>query len=446
LAAILGQIGAPGGGFGHGYGSMGDVGVPRFPGPLPTLPQGDNPVDAFIPVARISDMLLNPGAPFEYNGGTYHYPQARLVYWCGGNPFHHHQHIGRLRRAMAAPDTVVVHEPYWTATAKHADIVVPSATFLERSDIGASRSDPYLIAMHQVDDPPGDVRTDYETFAELADALGVGCFFTEGNSERKWLHQMYEVWRSRSSIHGADLPSFEDFWSAGHVELPAGPDDHIMLYDFVRDPENAPLKTPSGRIELTSATISSFSYDDCPGHPSWLPPTSGTTAAYPLVLVTSQPAHRLHSQLDMGMTSRRSKVHGREPLLMHPNDATARGITPGCVVLITSEQGSCLAGAVLTTDIKPGCVRLSTGAWYDPLNPQDVDSPCSHGNVNTLTRDRGTSRLAQGCTGQLVSVEVRRHREQVPAMRAHRPPSGARGHAHLETPPCERQVPHDVRE
>ena len=40
----------------------------------------------------------------------------------------------RLRRALARPDTVVVHDPYWTAMAKHADIVVPSTTAYERDD------------------------------------------------------------------------------------------------------------------------------------------------------------------------------------------------------------------------------------------------------------------------------------------------------------------------
>ena len=41
-------------------------------------------------------------------------PDIRLVYWAGGNPFHHHQDLNRLRRAFARPDTVVVHEPFWT--------------------------------------------------------------------------------------------------------------------------------------------------------------------------------------------------------------------------------------------------------------------------------------------------------------------------------------------
>ncbi|URN02920.1 hypothetical protein LUW74_05885 [Actinomadura madurae] len=112
-------------------------------------------------------------------------------------------------------------------------------------------------------------------------------------------------------------------------------------------------------------------------------------------------------------------------MLIHPEDAARREITPGCVVVITSAQGSCLAGAVLTPDIRKGCVQLSTGAWYAPLDPSDADSPCGHGNVNTLTVDRGTSRLAQGCTGQLVSVEVRLHKGPAPSVPAHAPPRGA---------------------
>lgn len=110
LAAMLGQIGVPGGGFGHGYGSMNEPGLPPLRCRLPALPQGLNPVRSFIPVAAVSDMLLHPGEPFDFNGLRLTYPDIRLVYWAGGNPFHHHQDIPRLRRALGRPDTIVVHE------------------------------------------------------------------------------------------------------------------------------------------------------------------------------------------------------------------------------------------------------------------------------------------------------------------------------------------------
>ena len=41
-------------------------------------------------------MLLGPGESFDYDGRRLRYPDIRLVYWCGGNPFHHHQDLNRL--------------------------------------------------------------------------------------------------------------------------------------------------------------------------------------------------------------------------------------------------------------------------------------------------------------------------------------------------------------
>ena len=128
LAAAVGQIGLPGGGFGIGYGAMASVGNGAASSWLPFLHRGKSQVESFIPVARISDMLLHPGEEFTYDGATHTYPDIRLVYWAGGNPFHHHQDLNRLRSAWQRPDTVVVNEPFWTATAKRADVVLPCTT------------------------------------------------------------------------------------------------------------------------------------------------------------------------------------------------------------------------------------------------------------------------------------------------------------------------------
>lgn len=187
LAAMLGQIGLPGGGFGHGYRSMNEPGLAPLRCALPRLPQGVNPVTTFIPVAAVSDMLLHPGEPFDYTGLQLHYPEIRLVYWAGGNPFHHHQNLPRLGRALHRPDTVVVHEPYWTPMAKHADIVVPSTTFAERDDFSGSRNDPVLMAMPKLTEPYAQARDDYDTFAALARRLDVEDIFTEGRTSQQWL-------------------------------------------------------------------------------------------------------------------------------------------------------------------------------------------------------------------------------------------------------------------
>ena len=429
LAALLGQIGLPGGGFAYALGSTSNTGKPPLSVPLPTLPLGQNSISDFIPVARIADMLLHPGEPYDYNGRRFHYPDIKLVYWAGGNPFHHHQDLNRLREAFARPDTIIFHDSAWTASARHADIVLPATITLEREDIGGAAGDPLLVAMRKAVPPYGQARDDYEIFSELARRLGIADPFTESLSARQWLQHLYEPTRRALLARGADAPDFDAFWEAGELVLPTLPWDGGIIRAFRREPDKAPLPTPSGKIEIVSETIARFGYRDCPGHPTWLPPSEGLgsprAARFPLQLIANQPATRLHSQLDFGAVSQASKIKEREPLRIHPQDAAERGIRDGDIVRVFNDRGACLAGAVLSEALRPGVAQLSTGAWYDPEDAA-ADLPiCVHGNPNVLTRDAGTSRLAQGCTGQITVVEIERFDGPLPPVRAFDPPETA---------------------
>jgi len=350
-----------------------------------------------------------------------------LVYWCGGNPFHHHQHLARLRKALARPQTIVVHDSFWTPMARHADVVLPASMTLERNDIGGSPNDTCLIAMRQAVAPWGEARSDFAIFADLAAALGVDERFGEGRDEMAWLRHLYDGWRARVADDGGSAPPFDEFWKAGFLDVPGVDEDLVLFKQFRADPERTPLGTPSGKIEIFSATIDGFRYADCPGHPTWLEPAEWLGAPlarrHPLHLVANNPTARLHSQLDVGAFSQSTKVRGREPIRIHPADAAARGIRSGEVVRVFNDRGSCLAGAVLTDTVRPRVVQLSTGAWYDPLDPADPVAMCVHGNPNVLTFDRGTSKLAQGCSGQHALVEVERWTGPLPPIRAYDPPA-----------------------
>jgi biotin/methionine sulfoxide reductase len=80
VAACLGQIGVPGGGFGFGYGSGASLTEPPHLSPGPAMPTLPNPARLAIPAARIADCLLNPGARYDYDGKSATYPDIRLVY------------------------------------------------------------------------------------------------------------------------------------------------------------------------------------------------------------------------------------------------------------------------------------------------------------------------------------------------------------------------------
>ena len=198
-----------------------------------------------------------------------------------------------------------------------------------------------------------------------------------------------------------------------------------MHENFREDPDANPLPTtPSGKIEIYSERIASFGYDDCHGHATWFEPAEwlngSGTESYPLHLLSNQPKTRLHSQLDHGSWSRKHKIKDREAMTMHPQDAAAREIADGDVVRIYNDRGACLAGVIVSDEVRPGVVQLSTGAWYDPS--AEDEGLCKHGNVNVLTRDQGTSKLAQACSANTCLVQIERYDGELPEVTAFTPP------------------------
>lgn len=411
LAAMLGQIGLPGGGFGIGYASENGIGNPVLPFNFPAVPQGKNEISRAIPVARISDLLMNPNASYQFDGQDRVYPDIRLVYWTGGNPFHHHQDLNRLVNALHRPETIIVNEIWWTPMARHADIVFPATTVLEREDIGMTHWEPLIVAMRQAIDPVGDSRPDYEIFAGMARKMGIEEKYTEGRTPEDWINHLWDQTRQRAGAAGFELPSLDDLRTQETHSLPPNPTEPVLLQDFRTDPAANRLTTPSGKIEIFSEEIAGFGYEDCPGHPVWIEPTEylGTADDDQFHLISNQPKTRLHSQFDPGRVSQGSKIQGREPMTMHPEDANRFGLTEGDVVRLYNDRGGCLAGVLTSDEVMPGVIQLSTGAWYDPATEATDEVPlgtCKHGNPNVLTKDRGSSQLGQGPSAHTTLVRI----------------------------------------
>lgn len=405
LAAMLGQIGLPGCGVGYGYGALGGVGR-RLKGLRGvTLPQGENAVKTVVPVARLADMLRTPGGRYDFNGEQRRYPDIRLIYWAGGNPFHHHQDLRGLHDAWQGPETIIVNEPWWTATAKRADIVFPVTTSYEREDIGRSPLDEYLFHMPQLIPPQFEARDDFAIFTGLAERLGIAQGFTEGRTARDWIAGLYATYQSNAAELGVEIPDLDALQDQNWVRLPITADgpNRTLLAPFREDPKAAPLPTPSGKIEIFSEVIAGFGYADCPGHPIWLPPDEWLGAASPVAplhLVSPQPGDKLHSQFEAALAD----IEGARPetLVLHKDDAKRRGIETGDLLRVFNGRGACRARARVSGDILPGVVAMPTGAWFGDLG-ENIDP---QGNVNVLTRDIGTSKLGQGCAAHSALVNV----------------------------------------
>ncbi len=403
IAAMVGQIGLPGGGISTALhrNSPGLVSTDKSgPG---SLPVPSNPVDVRYPASHHADLYLKPGETYAHDGETREYPDIRLAWLAGTNTFSIHQDTNRLLKAWRQPETIIVNEPWWTPTAKHADIVLPAAWNFERNDITSDGN--VVLAMQKAIDPLFESKTDFQIAADVAGRLGIETLFTEGKSEMEWLENLYQA---------SDVPlDFDEFWSRGRYEFDVSKDRTVPFEEFREDPEANPLGTPSGKIEVYSEQLAEYGYEDVPPIPKFMEWDeylgSPKAKQYPLQMNNPHVRHRLHSQADnVAFTRKWGKVNGHEPVWIHPDDAKERGIEEGDTVRVFNDRGQALGGAKVTKRVRPRTIVFSYGAWYDPETPGKVGSLDLEGTCNNLNHDNHTSSLAQGPATKdcLVDVET----------------------------------------
>ena len=446
LATFIGQIGLPGGGYGFGY-HYSDGGCPSpaapvgsalslssgkaqsstaFPGlgSISIVPSVDGDWkhrdNIAIPVSRIVDCINNPGKEVEFNCKKITYPDIKLAYWAGGNPFHHHPNTKLMAKTFEKLDTFIVQDCFWTASARMVDIVLPATTEQERDDITKSHTNKFIIAMHKIAEPYMEAKNDYEIYSGILKQFGQTELnaFTEGKSESDWIKHFYNTSKKKGDANNLNMPSFEEFWEKGYVEfkIPDHAYEYVKMADFRKNPIINRLGTPSGKIQIVSKKIGKAMYKDCPSHPTWMEPMewlgSKEAKKYPLNLVSPHPKYRLHSQLNNTWLRNLAEVNGREPIWIHPNDAASRGIKNGDIVRVFNGRGEILCGAIVTKNVKVGVVRIEEGAWWDP----DKKELCVHGNVNVLIPNEPTSKLAMGNQATAL-VQIEKFEKELPEIK-----------------------------
>ncbi|PSW26960.1 trimethylamine-N-oxide reductase TorA [Photobacterium swingsii] len=432
LAAMIGQIGLPGGGVSYSHHYSG-VGIPPTgasgPGGFPrNVDEGQKPkwdstdfkgYSSTIPVARWIDCILEPGKEIKYNGAKVTYPDPKMVVVSGCNPWHHHQDRNRMKTAFQKLQTVVTIEFAWTATCRFSDIVLPACTQFERNDIDlyGAYSASGVLAMHKLVDPLYQSKTDFQIFTELCERFGRAKEYTRGMNEMEWLHQLYNECREANKAKHK-MPEFDEFWKEGLFEFGEGT-NFVRHADFREDPEINPLGTPSGFIEIFSRKIDRYGYEHCQGHPMWFEKSERSHGGpssdkFPIWLQSCHPDQRLHSQMCESEKYRETyTVQGREPVYINPEDAKDRGISDGDIVRVYNDRGQLLAGARISDNYPRGVIRIHEGAWYGPVN-EKVGSLDTYGDPNTLTQDIGSSELAQATSANTVIVEFEKFKGEAP--------------------------------
>lgn len=427
FAALSGKIGKTGEGAGFSW-HYGSNGMPMAMQPLPVgLSQGSNPVKTFCPASRITEMLENPGKPYLFAGGTHTYPNAKLIYTAGNNFMSHQQDTNALLRAMNKQvDAVICQDPWWCASSRFADIVLPATSALERNDISTAGtySGDKIFAMRQVIAPYGESLDDFEIFRRLGELMGVGAQFTDGLTVMDILKNAYA--RSASKV------PFDEFWEKGIVrlEVPEMMRKFVPHGDFYADPVKNRLPTKSGKIELYCETIDSFKLADCPPMPKYLEPVEflGNAKKGQVHVVSPHPFNRLHSQMANADLRSELSVQGRQHAFVSVEDAKANGITDGDLIELSNARGAVIAGARVTDKIMQGVVALEEGNWIQ----LDSKGRCNSGSINMITTSVAASALSQATAANTCVANLKKCSDAESENRAFLPPEVVKNRKPLE--------------
>jgi anaerobic dimethyl sulfoxide reductase subunit A len=388
LAALAGNVGIPGGWAG-GLALQAPAGGPRWT----VFPTGDNPVKASIPTFLWTEAVVGGrrlGPERGVRGADRLDNDIKLIYAVASNALvNQHANINRTATILQDERLVeflVVQDNFLTPTARFADIVLPACTQLETWGVedGWKYGDEVLL-MPQAVEPAGETRSDYAICADLAARLGFKDRFTAGRTEREWVEAALDALRPvYPGLPG--LKAFEAGGAGVHqvpVSKPA-----VAFSDFRRDPVKFPLPTPSGRIEIFSATLHALGRpDEIPAVPKYIPewesPFGPEARRFPLQVVGHHSLARVHSTMS-GVDWLEEAFPQR--VFVNPADAAARSISNGDTVRVFNARGELTIRCRVTRRIMPGVVAIPQGAWWRP-NEKHVDEG---GSVNVLTSERWT--------------------------------------------------------
>ena len=387
---------------------------------------------SFIPVARVADMLLQPRRrPTTTTAQRPRYPRhpARLLgrrqpvppppgprpAAPGARPAGHVRRAravldrdGPARRRRAARSTTTL------GARRHR-----RGAATTRRDRHAPRGRPAA----------GEARDDYAIFAGLAERLGVGERVHRGPRRRARGSRTSTTTR-RAALAERGAAGARASTSSGRrasSTLPARPTTAALLADVPRRPgRHTRCRTPSGRIEISSATIAGFGYADCPGHPAWLEPerVAGPTAAAVPAAAWSRTSRR--PGCTASSTSARTAGRRRSPAASRAHAPRrrrgARHRRRRRRARVQRPRRAAWPARVLDRRVRPRRRPAADRRLVRPGRPARRARRCACTATRTCSpRDVGTSRLAQGCTGQLARVEVRRA-PLVPPVQAYDPP------------------------
>ncbi len=360
-----------------------------------------------LPVVALAEEILTEGAG-----------QIRALVTTAGNPVLSTPNGRELDRALADLEFMVSIDPYINETTRHAHIILPPSSSLERTHYDLAFN---LLAVRNTAkfspalfEREGDTRHDWEILLELQTRMehagAFGSLF--GSVKRKVGRRFFGPERIldlglRFGPYGAKLNPMSKRLTLRKLKgavhgIDLGPLESCL-------PER--LRTADKHIELAPAVL----VKDIERVKAWergqpaRPASSSDPETNGYLLLIGR-RHLRSNNSWMHNSQRLVKGKALCTLLMHPIDAAHRDLKPGQTVSVRSRVGSVEVPLEISDEMMPGVVSIPHGWGHDRLGIQlDVAQQNPGESINDLTDDQTIDALCgtAAFNGTVVSVEAK---------------------------------------
>lgn len=415
LAAVLGQVGIPGGGTGGREG---------YYWPLTSsFPAGDNPVKATVSnfnwLEAIDHGPEMTATTHGIRGVDKLKTGIKFMVSFGGNMLgSQHADLNKTREILrdeSKCEFIVSIDNQFTRSCELSDLVLPDTTTAERWDLVPNEycgDMAYLIMCEKAIEPLFESRPAYDMAAGIAEKLGIRDKYTEGRTLEEWARHLHEN-KNRKAV--PDMPSFDDMKTKGVHRYYNPKGLTVALDDFRADPVANKLKTPSGKIEIFSTQLWEMAKtwtfpdqrkgDKVTALPEHIDTWEGAMEArenkeFPLQLIGHHFKGRTHSTYG-NLPKLREAHHQR--VWINTADAQSRGIKNDDMVEIFNKRGRVRIPAYVTPRIMPGVASLPQGAWTQ-IDADGVD----HGGSQNMLSSLHPTPVAKGNCQHTTLVQIKK--------------------------------------
>ncbi len=262
-------------------------------------------------------------------------PVKAIVCW-NSNPAQVAPEQGKVLEGLRRDDLfLVVLEQFMTDTARHADVVLPATTQLEHLDLIFSWGHHWFTLSEPAIEPLGEAKPNTETFRLIAARLGLDdpCF---AQTDEELLADLL--------AQEAPGVTLEELRSRGFAKVEHGLGDAPHAAGS--------FSFPDGKMRLAASYEPSGEVADAP-----------LAERFPLAMITPKTHLFLNSTF-----ANQARQHGAQPepyVVVHPSDASARGLADGARARVFNDRGSFVCVAHVSDDARPGVVVAPMGWWSD---------------------------------------------------------------------------------